>query len=479
MQSAKRIEFGRASMMTALRCPQQRQTSVLRTRSPTQERPQLASSRINSVLASNAGNALEWYDFVIFAYLAPYLSANFFPADDPIAGLLQTYGVFAIGYLMRPLGGIIFGRIGDRLGRKKALLMSIAAMMIPTTLMALLPTHEDIGMWAPGLLIALRMAQGLSVGGEQAGAICYLVETAPDNRRGLFGSLAYTGTVFGILLGSAVVLLVKSGFTADAIDKWGWRIPFAGGLLLGLVSLWLRRNLYETPDFVAARARGALVSHPFFKVLRDAPIEAARMVGVIVGGTISFYTVFVWLPAYMPHFGNPSGLDPQIISTVSLIVLLAFIPVGGWLADAVGYKRLLAVASLGFAVLILPIFLVVQANAMIWTWVLLVLFAINLAMPNGAGPVALMDMMPTHLRYTGIALSMNLSVALFGGTAPLIATWLIETTRSPTAPAWYVIAASLFSFAVVLSLRSPRSQRGRTQNDAASTNDPKAGRTDI
>ena len=425
----------------------------------------MASARTRSVLASNAGNTLEWYDFVIFAYLAPYLSQAFFPSDDRVAGLIQTYGVFAVGYFMRPLGGVIFGWIGDRLGRKRALRISIMAMIVPTTLMALLPTHADIGLWAAVLLILLRLAQGVAVGGEQGGAICYLVETAPAGQRGVFGSLAYTGTVFGILIGSASVLLAKSLFTPDQMHAWAWRLPFAGGLLLGLVGLWLRRHLQETPDFLSARARGELVSRPLIRLLREAPIDALKMVGVIVVGTVSFYTVFVWLPAYMPHFGSGGSIDPQLASTVSLAVLLVFLPVGGWLADRIGYKLLLAITALGFAVLIVPIFLAAEAGALGLTWVLLVLFAINMAMPNGAAPVALTDMVPPHVRYTGVAVVMNVSVALFGGTAPLIATWLIEVTGRQTAPAGYVIAAAVISFLVILTVHPAagfrRDQRAR------------------
>jgi len=427
----------------------------------------MASARTRSVLASNAGNTLEWYDFVIFAYLAPYLSQAFFPSDDRVAGLIQTYGVFAVGYFMRPLGGVIFGWVGDRLGRKRALRVSIMAMIVPTTLMAVVPTHADIGVWAAALLILLRIAQGLSVGGEQGGAICYLVETAPPGRRGVFGSLAYTGTVFGILIGSAIVLLAKLLFTPDQMHAWAWRLPFAGGLVLGFIGLWLRRNLHETPDFLKARERGQLVIHPLMRLLREAPVDALKMVGVIVVGTVSFYTVFVWLPAYMPHFNSGASIDPQLASTVSLAVLLVFLPVGGWLADKIGYKRLLAVTALGFAVLIVPIFLAAEAGALGLTWALLVLFAINMAMPNGAAPVALTDMVPAHIRYTGVAVVMNVSVAMFGGTAPLIATWLIEVTGSRTAPAWYVIAAGLISFCVILTVRPSAESRGDKSAQAA------------
>lgn len=420
-----------------------------------------AQRRTRTVLASNAGNVLEWFDFVIFAYLAPYLSDEFFPSSDPITGLIQTYGVFAVGYFMRPLGGLIYGYIGDRYGRRRALRSSIMLMMVPTTLMAFLPTYGDVGALAAVLLIALRILQGLSVGGEQGGAICYLVEIAPKGRHGVFGSLAYTGTVFGILLGSLIVLLTKSVFSDDQMHEWAWRLPFIGGFLLGIVGLWLRRNLHETSAFTTARDQGLLVKHPFIQMLREAPIAAMQMVGAVLYGTVSFYTVFVWLPAYSAHFSSGGLPDPQLINTLALVVLLAFLPIGGHMADRYGYKLVLAVTALISALLIVPIFLVGESGAAALFLGLIVLFAINMAMPNGAAPVALTDMMPAHLRYTGVAFAMNLSVALFGGTVPLVATWLIHVTGDQTAPAWYVIGVAAVSFLTILTIRPTAEKRGR------------------
>ncbi|MEM7444823.1 MAG: MFS transporter [Pseudomonadota bacterium] len=409
--------------------------------------------KTKTILALNAGNVLEWYDFVVFAYLAPYLSDEFFPSSDPIAGLIQTYGVFAAGYFARPIGGALYGFIGDRFGRSRALKISIIMMMVPTTLIAALPTHAEIGAAAAGLLIACRLLQGLAVGGEQGGANCYLVEISPPGRKGLFGSLAYTGTVFGILLGSLIVLVAKSSFTSDQMHEWAWRLPFLGGIAIAVIGILVRRHLHETPDFLAAKERGELTKHPLIHLVTEAPANALRMVCMLIYGTVSFYAVFVWLPTYATHFGNGTELDPQLINTLALVVLLVFLPLGGHMADRFGYKRVIAVTAIIAGLLSIPIFLAAINGWDTLLIALLVLFAINLAMPNGASPIALTDMMPPHLRYTGGAVAMNLSVALFGGTAPIVITWLIATTGSDLAPAWYLIAVSVVSFLVALTIR--------------------------
>ncbi|MEM7444822.1 MAG: MFS transporter [Pseudomonadota bacterium] len=412
----------------------------------------MAGIRTKTVVASNAGNVLEWYDFFIFAYLAPYLSDEFFPSSDPFAGLIQTYGVFALGYFARPIGGVIFGYLGDRFGRRLALRVSIVSMMVPTTLIAVVPTHQDIGTLAALLLIALRIIQGMSVGGEQGGSICYLVEVSPPGRKGLIGSLAYTGSVFGILLGSFVVLVAKSSFTSEEMHDWAWRIPFLGAILLGLIGLWVRRHLHETDDFLMAQERGQLTKQPLAHLFTEAPFGVLKMIGVILYTTVSFYTVFAWLPTYASHFGSGLQLDPQLINTVALLVLLCCLPIGGHLADRLGYKRVLIVPAFIGAILIVPIFLAAEAGSESLLMGLIMLFAVNMAMANGALPIAITDLMPAHLRFTGVAVTMNIEVAVFGGTVPLIATWLIATTGNQSAPAWYLIAISLVSILATLTI---------------------------
>src|SRR5262245_15280717 len=203
---------------------------------------------LRTSLAGGIGNLLEWYDFAVFGYFAPFISAQFFPAADPVAGLINTFGVFAAGYLMRPLGGVLFGQIGDRLGRARALQLSIFVMAVPTTLIAFLPTHAQIGVLAPALLVVLRLAQGLSIGGEFVGSCCYLVETAPAGRPGFFGSWSVFGTVGGMLLGSAVATLMHGFLSPEQLHAWGWRLPFLAGVLVGVVGWWMRRGVQETPE---------------------------------------------------------------------------------------------------------------------------------------------------------------------------------------------------------------------------------------
>lgn len=218
---------------------------------------------LRTSLAGSIGNLLEWYDFAVFGYFAPFISTQFFPADDAVAALINTFGVFAAGYLVRPIGGVLFGPIGDRLGRAHTLRLSIFVMAVPTTLIAFLPTHAQAGFLAPALLVVLRLALGLSVGGEYIGSCCYLVEAAPAERRGLFGSWVPFGTVAGMLLGSAVATLMHNLLSPEQIQTWGWRLPFLGGVLIGVVGWGMRRGIQETPEFARLQGPGASKRAPF------------------------------------------------------------------------------------------------------------------------------------------------------------------------------------------------------------------------
>jgi MFS family permease len=239
---------------------------------------------LRTSLAGGVGNLLEWYDFAVFGYFAPFISSQFFPADNPVAGLINTFGVFAAGYLMRPVGGVLFGQIGDRLGRARALQLSIFVMAVPTTLIAVLPTYAQVGVLAPVLLVILRLAQGLSVGGEFIGSCCYFIEAAPAGRRGLLGSWSVFGTIGGMLLGSAVATLVHALLSPEQIHAWGWRVPFLGGLLVGVVSRLMRSGVQETPEFVRLQSARRIEERPGLARTRlswpacSRPAAAARAV---------------------------------------------------------------------------------------------------------------------------------------------------------------------------------------------------------
>ena len=409
---------------------------------------------LKTTKAGSVGNLLEWYDFAVFGYFAPFMSAQFFPSDDPVSGLINTFGVFAVGYLARPIGGMLFGQIGDRLGRTRALQLSILLMAVPTTLIALLPTHSQVGVLAPALLVVLRLAQGVSVGGEFIGSCCYLVESAPSDKRGLYGSWSTLGTVAGMLLGSAVATLIHGVLSADQIQAWGWRLPFLGGLLVGIAGWQMRRGAMETPEFVWLQDRGKVEPRPVLQALREMPLRVLQVAGIVLLFGVAIYTLFVWMPTYLTHFVTPPVPHALLVNTLCMMLLVVAIPFAGWLADRVGYKRVLAVGAVATSIVVYPLFKWMDSGTTFAAAVALAIFALINGCIQGAMPVAMADLFPSRLRYSAMAIGYNVTLALFGGTAPLVATWLIKRTGSLAAPAWYLLAVAAVTFAVTLTIRS-------------------------
>ena len=410
---------------------------------------------ITPILVGNAGNVLEWYDFVVFAFLAPVIGARFFPSVDPLSGLIQAFGVFAVGYLMRPIGGMLFGHLGDRVGRKRALQLSMVLMAVPTVLIAVLPTHAEIGVLAPVLLVALRLAQGLSIGGELAGSICYLVEAAPPGRRALFGSLTILGVAAGLLLASAVVAVTWTVLSTEQVHAWGWRLPFLGGIVIGGVGWWMRQGLLETPAFRQIAEAGKTSAAPVVTVLHEHWRRVLEVAGMGVLAAVGFYTLFAWMPTYLTHIVRPPVAHAALINTAAIVVLSAVIPMAGWVADRVGYRRVLLGAGLVYAAAVVPLFRVIDTGGVVSVATAIFALSVVHAFSNGPIPAALTDLLPAHLRYSGIALGYNLAFAIFGGTAPLVATWLIRSTGNLAAPAWYILAAALTTTAVTFVATRP------------------------
>jgi len=395
------------------------------------------------VAASTVGNILEWYDFAVFGFFAAAIGNQFFPSDDHLASLINTFGVFAAGYLMRPLGGVIFGHIGDRVGRRRALQISVMAMAIPTTLIAVLPTHADIGVWAAVLLVILRLAQGGSVGGEFMGSISYLVEISPEGRRGFYGSWTTFSVVGGILLGSAVATLLTNILSADQIADWGWRLPFAGGIFLGGFGLWIRLRLQETPEFVALQQQGLIEANPNLQALREMPAQIVHLGAVVIVLGVSIYTLFIWMPTYLTEILSPPIPGTLLINTLAMVLLGLLIPFYGRLVDVIGFKAVLAGGSIALAIIVYPLFLWIDTRTVIAVIVAMAAFAIVHAAVQAASPLTIASMVPTRIRYSAMALGYNVTLAVFGGTAPLVATWLIKKTGDLAAPAWYLVACGI------------------------------------
>jgi len=398
-----------------------------------------------NTIAGSIGNVMEWYDFAVFGFLAPIISPLFFPSEDYLAGLIKIYGVFAAGYLMRPIGGMIFGYIGDRLGRKKALQLSIFLMCVPTVCVGLLPTHASAGEMAALLLIICRLLQGISVGGELIGSISFISEIAPPKERGFYGSLTLFSAIGGVLVGSGVATLLTNTLDHGAMQEYGWRIPFIAGIIVGGVGIWLRKNLDESPDYQKIKDAGALPENPVFEVLRTMPKEILQLSFMVSLFGTGFYMLFIWMPTYLTKIVELPVEHALLVNTISMTFLIFFILVAGKLSDRFGRKRILGIGTLLIGLCAYPLFVILDQGSMVEALAAQLAFAFLLALIQGPMPATMVEMFPTKYRFSGIALGYNITLAIFGGTAPMVCTWMVAETNDIAAPAYYLIVVAVIS----------------------------------
>lgn len=418
--------------------------------------PIKASKTIKRVIISSMiGNGLEWYDFALYGYFSTLIAALFFPMEDPVVSLMATYGTFAAGFIMRPLGGLVFGLIGDRLGRKKALVWSIHLMSIPTFLMGLLPTYDMIGWLAPALLTCIRLLQGLSMGGEFTGSIVFIVEHAQQERRGFWGSLAPFSALLGILTGSGFAFFLTSLLAKDAMFCWGWRIPFLLSLAGGWVGTMIRKHLDETNSFknkkTSATAKGASgLLRTLFQHHKRA-LATVFCVDLLVA--VGFYLVVSFLVGYFEQFLHLTSLQALTVNTTSMILFAVTIPIAGYWLDRVGRKPIMVASAALFFGLSIPIFYLFLTCNLYAIFLGQGLLGILMGAYFAAIPAVLVESFPAHVRYSGISIAHNLSMAIFGGSAPFIATFLTRQLDTLLAPAFYLVFAALMAAIGLLFLQ--------------------------
>jgi MFS transporter, MHS family, proline/betaine transporter len=405
---------------------------------------------LRNVAASIVGNALEWYDFGVYGFMAPILGRLFFPDEDPVASLLAAFGAFAIGYVARPIGGAIFGHIGDRLGRKTTLVVSILVMGAATTAIGLLPDHGEIGTSAAVLLVLFRILQGLSVGGEYSGSIVFVAEHAPAHRRGLDASWPQFGAVVGFLLGSAVGALTANVFGQDAMDTWAWRLPFLFGAVIALVGLVIRRHLSEPP---AQRRLDRAAGSPVIVALRDHWRAMLRLMGLVMVGSVGFYMIFVYAAAAMTETKRLTTAQALDINTASLLLYLALTPLAAMLSDRIGRRPLLYAVALGAFFLSWPLWWLMQQDAYLLILAGQMGFAAIFAVAFAVFPAVMAEMLPAEVRCSGASLGYNLCLGLIGGTTPLVATFLVERTGDGFAPIYYLMAAAAVQLIALVGMR--------------------------
>lgn len=406
------------------------------------------------VTASFIGNFVEWFDYAVYGYLAVVISRVFFPDSSPTTALLATYAVFAISFLIRPIGGLVWGHFGDKIGRRTTLSWSILIMSVATFCIGLIPSFGQIGYAAPVLLLVIRMVQGFSAAGEYAGASAFLAEYAPDRRRGLLTSVVPASTAAGLLFGSLLAALLTGLLSTDQMTGWGWRLPFLLAAPLGLIGRYIRLRLEDTPKFQEMAREINVESNTPLSILFTHHRRALLIAfGVTCLNAVGFYLILSYMPTYLSEHLNVNETDAFIIEAITLACYIVFIFGMGALSDRFGRKRVLIAASVCFAIGTVPLFNALGAGGLIGIALIQIVLAAFLTMNDGTLPTFLAEIFPTRVRYSGFAFSFNTANALFGGTAPFVATLLIKLTGNNLAPAWYLVAAALVAMGAMLMAR--------------------------
>ncbi|HET7395975.1 MAG TPA: MFS transporter [Gammaproteobacteria bacterium] len=414
-----------------------------------------------AIAAAALGNCMEWFDFGVYGYLAVTIGRIFFPSHNPTTELLAAFGGFAVAFVIRPFGGIFFGPLGDRIGRQRVLAITIILMAASTFMIGVLPSYAQIGIWAPILLMLARLVQGFSTGGEYGGAATFMAEYAPDDQRGYLCSWLEFGTLGGFSLGAILVTLVTFGLTPEAMNAWGWRIPFLCAGPLGMIGLYLRLKLEETPDFQGLQEAGEVADSPLREALATEWRQLLKCVGIVILLNVADYTFLTYMPSYL---NTALGIGEQrgrvILIGIMLAMMLVITPIGA-LSDRIGRKPILVASALGFIVLGWPAFWLMSQGSLFLVTLGLAIPGLLLVMLLGTLPATLPAMFSTRTRYGGFAVSYNISTSLFGGTAPLAITWLVVMTGNDYMPAFYLIAAGVIAFIPILALRETARRRLR------------------
>jgi MFS transporter, MHS family, proline/betaine transporter len=405
-----------------------------------------AHSRTRVLVGGVAGNVLEWFDFAVYGFFAVTIGKLFFPAEDPVAQVISAFGIFAVGFLMRPVGGMVFGYIGDKFGRHNAMLISVAAMAIPTFLVGMLPTYATLGIAAPFLLLLLRMIQGLSVGGEYTTSVVYLYERTPKSSRGLVGSLSVSGAVLGILLGSAVGALLAALLDPEQLASWGWRVPFLSGLVLGLAGFWLRQG------GESISAERPIVHNPLKDAWNNHRKIMLQVSGLSMVNAVVFYLVFVYVVSWLEMVDGIAPATSLEINSASLVLLIAVMILAGWLSDKIGARIILMTSVIAVFVLAWPLFWLMHSQHDLTILAGQFGYAVIIGGYLGVLPAYMVSIIPAAVRCTAAGLSYNITLGVAGGLSPMLATYLVHRTQDDLSPAYMIMLAAAISGVALLSI---------------------------
>jgi len=414
------------------------------------------------VFSTSAGHIIEYFDSYLYGYFAFMLAPLFFPSDDPTASLISSFGAFAAGFIMRPLGGIFFGHVGDRFGRKVAFLSSILLISVPTFGIGCLPSYDAIGVTAPILLIVFRLLQGISLGGEYGGASIFIREHVQKNMAGFAGSLLAAIGFVGALAGT----FAGATFTMSAMPLWAWRAPFLLGGAFGVLVYFLRRKLIETPAFQEIEKKGAILKVPIFTVFKDHFKGILSGVGIGMNTTVPYYLTVIYMnPQYKDKFSLTTS-QIMMLSTALMVLWVILLPIAGYFSDKIGRIRIMALSAVSTILVAFPLFYIMQETQNLSHFLACQILICLTSMPYVATCSSVLPMLfPPAERYSGAAFSYSLGVAIFGGTAPLIVSWLVSHGLI-FAPALYLMMTGLCGWIAVISINAEENEGLEFLNEA-------------
>lgn len=424
----------------------------------TEEQQVDESTMRRAVAGAATGNALEWFDFGVYGYFAVIIGHVFFPTDSVTASLLASFAVFAVAFVARPFGGFVFGPIGDKLGRSGVLVTTILMMSGATFLVGLLPSYATAGIWAPIGLIILRLIQGFSTGGEYGSAATFIVEYAPDKRRGFWGSWLEFGTLAGYSFAAILALVLNGILSTEAMHAWGWRIPFLIAAPLGVFGIWLRLRLDDSPVFNQLKKADKVEQTPLRSTITQYWRQMLLCLGLVVILNVAYYTVLKYMPSYLTSRLGISEFNSILLSLAILVGMLALVTVLGRISDRIGRKPVLFAACGGILLFSLPAFYLMSLHSFWLSLAGLAIVGFFVVFLAGVMPATLPAIFPTNIRNGGFTIAYNVSTALFGGTAPFVITWLISLTNNNYIPALYLMAAAAIALLPLMRLRETSCQ---------------------
>lgn len=429
-----------------------------------------------AITAASLGNAMEWFDFGVYGFVAYALGKVFFPGADPSVQMVAALATFSVPFLIRPLGGLFFGMLGDKYGRQKILAITIVIMSISTFCIGLIPSYDTIGIWAPILLLICKMAQGFSVGGEYTGASIFVAEYSPDRKRGFMGSWLDFGSIAGFVLGAGVVVLISTIVGEANFLDWGWRIPFFIALPLGIIGLYLRHALEETPAFqqhvdkLEQGDREGLQDGPkvsFKEIATKHWRSLLTCIGLVIATNVTYYMLLTYMPSYLSHNLHYSE-DHGVLIIIAIMIGMLFVqPVMGLLSDRFGRRPFVLLGSVALFVLAIPAFILINSNVIGLIFAGLLMLAVILNCFTGVMASTLPAMFPTHIRYSALAAAFNISV-LVAGLTPTLAAWLVESSQNLMMPAYYLMVVAVVGLITGVTMKETANRPLKGATPAAS-----------